>query len=166
MGYGKIATLAQVKIGSKMFETAAKLLKDQCPAIAAARAYYQAHHIAEHIALDVGPPLESVRDGKTTGELKHSDFRRAIVYIARTQIQRTQVLPGGMTLITAETYAEDLLKGRMEGDYRPYLPFSKDRAEKLILQAHALTLILIAEAEHRDQLRKQNAARAKQGTPP
>ena len=163
MAFGQVTSFGNVKRGVEVYRQAALALKDLCPGQSAARAYYQVHIVAEHIALLIGPPLESVRDGKRLGKLVHDDVARVVEMVFAEQAKRGLVVVPHLTVDTAFEYAESLHKARMEADYRPYLPFAKPRAQQLLVQAHTLTNMLLAEAEHIEQLRKASTPQPKQG---
>ncbi len=151
----RLTSLGNVKRGVEVYRLAAKLLLDECPGQAAARAYYQVHSVAQHVALLIGPPLESVRDGARLGKLLHSDVVVVVEHVYKNRLKRGETIPLNTDFNAALNQADSLYKARMEADYRPHLPFSKERASKLLVQAHALTLMLTAEAEFIERNQKQ-----------
>ncbi len=141
-------TLKNIKRGVEEYRKAAiLLLQGGCPGQAAARAYYQVHCVAQHIALLLGPPFESQRDGRPLGRLLHTDLTDVVARVWDRQGKRGAVVVPHLNLDAAHEYADALTKARMDADYRPYQAFSGEHARKLLLYADTLKIMLIAEAE-------------------
>jgi len=155
-----ILTLAQVKQGLEVYAKAAQILVEECPGQAAARAYYQIHFVAQQVALLLGPPFESVRNGKAIGRLNHVDVPQVVSKVCERQIAGGQSLPTPLTADNAYAYADGLVKARMEADYRPYQAFSKERARTLLIYAGAIKALLLQEVEF-----ARIQTKASQGTP-
>jgi len=78
-----------------------------------------------------------------------------VEHVYKNRLKRGETIPLNTDFNAALNQADSLYKARMEADYRPHLPFSKERASKLLVQAHALTLMLTAEAEFIERNQKQ-----------
>jgi hypothetical protein len=149
-------TFKQTRRGAEVFAESARILVDACPGQAAA-AYYQVHIFAQQIALLLGPPLESVREGNALGRLLHIDVPHVVASVWKWQIDRGHPAIGQLNAEIARDHANSLLKARMEADYRPHLQFSKERARLMLLHANVLTGGLSAEFAALEQAAKAGA---------
>lgn len=148
----RLSTLKQVQRSVQVFHGAAKALLDAgYPGQAVARAHYAVHalcgHIAEYTRTLPYWPMD-FDTGKAAGRYYHSHVPVTVRAVAEARARRGESITVILSPDQAYVAAQRLLAGRMEADYRPYLPVSKEVAAKHILASHTLCEVLNAEAEY------------------
>ena len=153
-------SIGQLRRCVETFLGAADLLKEQYPGQAAARAHYAVYAATDYIGRLYGPPVWDTdpSTGKWQNRLHHTRVPDIVSAVCEFQIARGQVVIPHLTPNAAYSKADNLLKARMDGDYRPHRAFSKEVAAQLIMSAYTLTKMLIAEAEFVENARKQGQA--------
>ncbi len=146
-----MSTLKQVKRSVAVFEGAADVLLEAGYAgQAVARAHYAVFALCEHIAERQKESVLWPKDdsGRPARRYRHSHVPVTVEAIVRKRQARVETGTYFMTAIQAYAEAKQLVLGRMEADYRPYLEISKEAAARRITASRTLCRLLTAQAEH------------------